>query len=611
MSPSAEEIRRWSRLWRANFRANLRHARRENFISERQAIRQAEQETEGWLGRTIRWFNRAMSPEYSYEGEDARAWEEAEENIRLRRHQENIDRATRNAPRDTRPWLERNENKLIGSIIAGAGGAAYAGVSWAADEFGKWTDQYLNPPPVHQTGTSTSYIPKVPQPDQTSPGDNMGKGSQGGGAAAGDEKSNKRRREDDDDGMRDSQASAGGGSVSVNMSQRGAPARASGFGGIGIAAAIGNSIMSTPGRRNHNLLASLDEFKHKGRKRAKSGFSRLFEAAEPWVPFHLQVVQTAEPVPLGTIPDWPNLVGQWRSTLIARSRCTYGSVLHLASAAVPSGAATLWDSPFVRCGIFASLPATTTVGGVTPGMRSTANPHIGKLIVNGSIQFNWYNSETNVNLPIAEAEAQIHLVRFSNQSSKEVASENVMQTALDIMTGWLDASDFDLGVGIESFVNGVMITEQAAIAPAGTNGIITQEEHLYPPRRNYKVHWSSPIFTLNRLVNGNQTSLNQAPASAAPDVCYAPRLDLTNIEIPIDRTISFNEGATAELNDQATNRGDPFNNFQFVITAKPRLTPTSMFARSVSDFLMPYDETVRFSPTGSLTYIYNFRDDVN
>jgi len=591
--------------WRVRRAAMYRRWHRERWAERRLA----EQENAPWWQKLARSFNNAFTdPEWVAEREaleEKDAW-----NASRQRFAPRTNRPAYDGPGPTSTFWQRYPGlaeKLAATGLFGFFGSGYMLTMAGAEKLSDATKEWGKPNSGISTGGATeTNKPQLPQPDHSLP-DDMVDGKNGGGGAAAPNP--KRKRDDEDDSMRDSQNSAAGGSISVNMTQGGARPRTSGYGGLGVAAAIGNSIMSTPGRRNHNMLAALDEFKKRGSKRAKSGISRLFEAAEEWVPFHLQVVQTVEGIPRTTMPSpYASMTGMWRGSLIARSRVTYGAIMHMSSAAVPAQAASTWDLQYLRNGLFASAPATTTVGGVTPGMRTSIAPHIGKLIVNGSFQVAFYDLGDDSDLKIGQSEVQLHLVRFSNQETHALTQEATDAQACDTMVSWLDVSDFDLGVGCESYVNGNMITEQAAIAPAGTNAILLQEEHLYPPRRKYKVHWSSPIFTLNRCVEGNQASNAIAAGAAAPNSFNHPRVDLTNIEIPIDHTVVFDEGATPELNSEATNRGDPFTNYQFVITAKPRLVDTALFERNVGQFLVKYDTILRCAATGQFTYVYNFRD---
>lgn len=450
------------------------------------------------------------------------------------------------------------------------------------------------------------YGPKLPEPVNTLPVPDMSgtkRPRTGGGGG----------EMEDDDNRAAVASSAGGSSIPFPITQPSTRRDTAGYGGPGVVGVNRATARSTPGARNHKILNIIDEHKSRGRKRAKDGITRLFEASEEWVPFRLLELCGTE-----RVPPTDDLQDQaWQGWLIARSRCTYASILTACNDHAAQNCTETTNNQFLRNGLFASNPAVAGVLGVTPGFRKTELPHIGKLIVNGSLQVQWYGSELEtlgeIRQFIHTYDLQLHIVKFSAKWSQlNVVDIVTVRSNAQKFAGILDAADFCLGTGSESYLNGSIMGGQTGITPAGTNVMVAQEEKLYPPRDLYKVHWSSPIITCNKIQDGNvNQSHDEASAAAIPSHFDAPRIDVTNIEIPIDTTISFNSGMTPELNASATNRGDQFANFQLVATIKPRVGQAMVFNRedAPEKALKPYDSVLYPCVTGQLSYMYNFNEN--
>jgi len=591
----AESVRRWRQMRRAG----IRRVRADRWLEE-----QRNPQNEGLFQRLGRWFNNAMS-EDGYAEERLR-WEYRD---RLREPRPEI--PERPVPDDA-VWWRRYPNlieKGIGLGLGGLAGTATYNIFKAAaiaKKNGGWLPKSEPQPGNTFIPAPGPHPPALPPPGTNPPPPPPPMPGGGGGG------SKRPRGDDDDDHMSVASGSAAGGSaVSVGMSRGGRVAHASGFGGLGIVGLVGNSNRSCPGPRNHVLLSHLDEHKTRGRKRAKDGVSRLFEAAEEWIPFRVQCLQSLDKIPQTT----RTLTNAWNCYPIARSRCTYATVINVVLAATPTNCFSTSGNDYLRNGLFASVPAPAAVTGVTPGMRKTELPHIGKLVFNGSLSPTYYNGQAEgANTSYVKSnEVQLHLIKFSNAWTNANIQAGTVTSNVQKFVNILDASDFDLGVGSESYINGSITAGQISIAPAGTNVMVAQEQDMYPPRQNYKIVWSSPIITTNRAQEGNQTT-DAASAGNPENLFYEPRIDFTNIAIPIDATISFNSGGTAELNTSATNRGDPFDCYHFVMTMKPHAPPSVFFGRdALSHALTVYGDTVAGSYSaavyGQMAYMYNFREN--
>lgn len=395
----------------------------------------------------------------------------------------------------------------------------------------------------------------------------------------------------------------------------------SGYGGPGSAGLVAGTNRSTAGARCHQLMSHLDEYKSKGRKRARGSTARLFEAATPWIPFRMLEVcsQLTEP-PVTHYNSTTPIACQGH--LIARSRSTYSCMLIADASQACANCFETTDVDFQKNGLFASTPALSGVLGQTPGKRESGEPHIGKLTLNGSVIVSWWtpgivNPATPNEVKISTSVIQLHLVRVSNTYARTTF---VGTTAVNngLFAKALDASDFDIGSGSESFLNGQIMTEQRTLAPFGTNQLVAQEDELYPPRQKYKIVWSSPMITTARAQHGNQTGTQAAATANATDF-YCPRIDISNIEIDIDRTISFDthQGAigaeviTANLASIPTNMGDPFDCYHLIITAHPVVTPYLATERDGDKVLKLYDTVVVPLFTYQISYTYNFKENDN
>ena len=582
---SVAEARSHSQAWRQQYWRRAAQRRADTWLADRRA--ELNDPNAPLLTRIGRWFNRAWSEE---------GWDDEV----LRMQARDMARPPR-APAQPElvdpnqawyykyPWLAKG--------LMGAGlGTFYGGPTYGATQASPGINEVF-------TGSTRHKQDATPEPINSQP---IGSAITNMAKRPRSEDS-----KDDIDMTQASAATAGGSSVPVNMSSGGHRAHTSGYTGKGMVGLVGSSHRSTPGSRNHALLAKVDEHKLRGRKRARDGITRLFEAAEEWIPFHAQCInsQFTKAQPALDTSD------AWQGGLIARSRSTFASILSINSLYSPNNTWSTTGNDYLRNGMFASVPAGTTVQGVTPGLRLTELPHIGKLIINGSLSPVWYSAApaNYSNQWMKTTEFQLHLIRFAQKwTFANINNEASVAINAGKITAILDAADFDLGIGSESYINGSIVQGQVGILPAGTNVMVAQEQDNYPPRDHYKIHWSSPIMTLTRAQEGNQID---ASASATSDETKfnEPRIDITNIVIPIDDTISMNSGNSSSLNTLATNRDDKFDCFHLVVTYKPSsIDPNLFFGRQGDNTLKEYNNALDgFIPSlvGNITYIYNFKEN--
>jgi len=404
---------------------------------------------------------------------------------------------------------------------------------------------------------------------------------------------------------------AGGSKLAPTIAAPRSHTVSSGYGGIGVVGVAAGSHLASPGARCHRLIASLDEHKQRGRKRARTGVERLFEAAEEWMPYRL--LELTSPFPNGsftnTPPTWdPATLDPWRGYIIGRSRSSFAHVLIATNMNAPSSY-ELQDEPYQQNGMFASKPASTAGANLTPGMRVTENPLIGKLTMNGSLRVQWADLAQASPFPKRNGviyDIQLHLVRFSTPFAQALGGSAYANAGT--MAGVLDAADFDLGSGCESYLNANLMQNQSVILPAGTNVLVAQEDELYPPRRNYKIHWSSPVMTVAPAQEGLQKDASASAVNALSNF-HDPIIDISNLQIDIDQKINFDTGNTAKLNSEASNRGDPFDCWHLVAITHPRIDPLLKTARDENKILANMQYFYLPVLSGQIVYTYNLSEN--
>jgi len=388
--------------------------------------------------------------------------------------------------------------------------------------------------------------------------------------------------------------------------------------GIGSTTTLGvhdNTHRSTMGARCHRSISNFDRHKAKGRKRARSGIELLFEAQEQWVPSRvLTLINTQEGVSDVAV-YLPNDDGQ-QLLRIARSRSTFAAIIGSQGFGPPTGYECL-GLDYYRNGLFASYPQVPGAA-MNPGVRITPQPHIGKLTLCGTVEWAFtdnYGAESTAAFFPPSCSAQLHLVRFANKYAAlapDPTPTNFTTAMHNHFIGKLDAADFDLGVGNWSYVSKFPAEMEGLGATIRKhNLLVTQEEELYPPRDHYKIHWSSPVQTCYRQGGGNLDG-NYAPVNVQRTYFGPFRMDVTNVEIDIDKVINFNvsAAATAQLASEGTNQGDPYDCFHLILVVSPVVSGPGVNQRTAAAPHGPLDLNVQPWMGHSFSYVYNFSENL-
>lgn len=229
--------------------------------------------------------------------------------------------------------------------------------------------------------------------------------------------------------------------------------------------------------------------------------------------------------------------------LVGRSAFTWGRLLTCFPAIDYLGGAmpncyTNANVDYLVNGLFAMpLGVNNSVAYSRTGLRTTDNPHVGRLTFNMSLEFQAFAStdESAGNLYLQSLCAQVHLVAFNkayfyNATTSETFIRN------------LDAAQFELNQGFDSYVRDTL-TRQATQAGTLTNpnnaNMVEEREVLQD--RPYKVKWSSPVIQCRST--GPQ---KKSVASGFDDILsshYGPRIDFTDQVVEIDHAFQYQPAA--------------------------------------------------------------------